>query len=79
MIDILKANSDEVVEHYFEKIAADMSSVSDIVTILKALFVVIQGKPSAFMSMKIGCRYFKEVSYNKKDMQGFADKLQDKH
>ena len=41
MIDILKANSDEVVEHYFEKIAADMSSVSDIVTILKALFVVI--------------------------------------
>ena len=63
-MDILKCNSEEIVEHYFDKIQADMNS----------------GKPSAFMSIKIAYRYFKERKVtNSATIHLLADKLQDKH
>ena len=63
-MDILKANQEEIVEHYFEKIKQVMQS----------------GKQASFAAMKIAYRYFKERKVtNKATLQELANKLESQH
>lgn len=63
-MDIFKTCSDELIEHYFEKIDA----------------VAQSGKAASFVAMKIAHRYFKECKTVKKSsLQDIADKLESKH